>query len=110
MIFRVACGIRDVRPTKNKLKSNFQKMKSKINSDFTLTSSKTGPVFTTTTEAAVEDGVDVVMENPRGPIEGGIVVVVVVVGGVTKSHGDGRMKLSPASPQFAIGCNFQDHM
>ena len=50
------------------------------------------------------------MENPRGPIGGGIVVVVVVTGGVTKSQAEGRMKLSPASPQFAIGCNFQDYM
>ena len=50
------------------------------------------------------------MENPRGPIGGEVVVVVVVTGGVTSPHGEGRMKLSPSSPQFAIGCDFQDHM
>ena len=74
----------------------------------TLTSSKTGLVFTTTI-AAVEVVV-VVMENPRGPMGEGVVVVVVVKGGVTNSHSEGRMKLSPASLQFAIGCNFQNHM
>ena len=47
-------------------------------------------------------------EKESGPIGGGVVVVVEV--GVTKLQGEGRMKLSPASPQFAIGCNFQDHM
>ena len=52
----------------------------------------------------------VVMENPRGPMGEGVVVVVVVKGGVTNSHSEGRMKLSPASLQFAIGCNFQNHM
>ena len=74
----------------------------------TLTSSKTGPVFTTTI-AAVEVVV-VVMENPRGPMGGGVVVVVVVTSGVTNSHGEGRMKLSPVSPQFAIEGSFQNHM
>ena len=52
----------------------------------------------------------VVMENPRGPIGGGVVVVVVVTAGVTRSHGEGRMELSPASPQVSIGLRFWDHM
>ena len=51
------------------------------------------------TVAAVEAGV-VMMENPSGPIGGGVVVVVEV--GVTKLQGEGRMKLSPANPQLAI--------
>ena len=86
---------------------DFQEARSHV-CKVTLTSSKTGPVFTTTT-AAVEVVV-VVMENPRGPMGGGVVVVVVVTDGVTNSHGEGRMKLSPVSPQFAIGCSFQNHM
>ena len=59
------------------------------------------------TVAAVEAGV-VMMENPSGPIGGGVVVVVEV--GVTKLQGEGRMKLSPANPQLAIGCTFQDQI
>ena len=94
--------------TNKSLIRNYWKVKCRYDK-FTLTSSKTEPVFTTR-EAAVEAGVNAVMENPRGPIGGEVVVVVVVTGGVTSPHGEGRMKLSPSSPQFAIGCDFQDHM
>jgi len=68
-----------------------------------FTSVKVGAVLKTAVEAGV-----VMMENPSGPIGGGVVVVVEV--GVTKLQGEGRMKLSPANPQLAIGCTFQDQI